>query len=141
MAELTLERRLNAGLNRVFEFITQPQNLTQWWGPEGMTIPEGDLDFTRLGPWDSVMMNGEGQRFHVSGEVTEINPPNRISFTWAWHTDGERGHESQVTIELKPQGDTTLLRLIHTGLADEEAAKNHNMGWTSTLNKLEALAA
>ena len=140
MAELTLERRLNAGLNRVFEFITQPQNLTQWWGPEGVTIPEGDLDFSRLGPWDSVMMNAEGQRYHVSGEVTEISAPNSVSFTWAWHDEnGDRGHESQVRLELEPQGDATLMRIIHTGLPDEDSAQSHNGGWTSTLNKLEKL--
>lgn len=101
MAELVLERNLSAPIERVFEFITQPENLLKWWGPERMTIPEGALDFTRLRPWDSVMMNGEGTRYKVSGEVIEITPPTRVAFTWAWHDDNDaRGHESTVTLDL-----------------------------------------
>lgn len=142
MADLVLERKLGASIDRVFQFITQPENLTQWWGPEGMTIPEGDLDFTRLGAWDSVMMNSEGQRYKVSGEVTEIAAPNRVAFTWAWHDENDvRGHESTVTIELVEQSSGTLFRLTHAELADDESSKNHEQGWSSTLNKLERLAA
>ena len=142
MADLVLERKLSASIERVFEFVTQPENLTKWWGPEGMTIPEGDLDFSRPGSWDSVMMNSEGQRFKVSGSVSEITKPNRVAFTWAWHDENDaRGHESNVLIELVEQGEATLFRLSHTNLADEESAQNHNMGWSSTLNKLEAMAA
>ena len=142
MADLVLERKLGASIDRVFQFITQPENLTQWWGPEGMTIPEGDLDFTRLGAWDSVMMNNEGQRYKVSGEVTDIAAPNRVAFTWAWHDENDaRGLESTVTIELVEQSSGTLFRLTHVGLADDESSKNHEQGWTSTLNKLERLAA
>ena len=141
MTELVLERHLNAPIERVFAFVTQPENLTKWWGPEGMTVPEGDLDFTRLGSWDSVMMSGEGARFKVSGEVTEVLIPKRVAFTWAWHDeDDKRGHESNVTLDLEASGDGTSFRLTHTNLSDDESAKNHNMGWTSSLRKLEVMA-
>lgn len=142
MADLVLERHLGASVDKVFSFVTQPENLLKWWGPEGMTVPEGDLDFTRLGAWSSVMMNGEGQRYKVSGTVTEVTPTSRVAFTWAWHDENDnRGHESQVTLELSAQDGGTLFRLIHSGLADDDAAKNHTQGWTSSLRKLEALAA
>lgn len=142
MADLILERKLGAPIDRVFQFVTQPENLTQWWGPEGMTVPEGDLNFSRLGPWDSVMMNSEGQKYKVSGTVTAIDPPSSVAFTWAWHDENDqRGHESRVTIELIEQSGGTLFRLTHAGLADEESSKNHEQGWNSTLNKLERMAA
>ena len=142
MADLILERKLGAPIDRVFQFVTQPENLTQWWGPEGMTVPEGNLDFSRLGPWDSVMMDSEGQKYKVSGTVTAINAPTLVSFTWAWHDENDqRGHESRVTIELIEQSGGTLFRLTHAGLADEESSKNHEQGWNSTLNKLERMAA
>ena len=34
MAELTLERVFKAAPEKVFDFITQPGNLTKWWGPK-----------------------------------------------------------------------------------------------------------
>ena len=136
---LVIERVLAAPVERVFDFITQRDNLLKWWGPEGMTVPEETLDFTSTGPWHSVMMSAEGNRFKVSGEVTEVKAPNLVAFTWGWHDENDaRGHESHVRLEVSSNGDgQTKLVLRHSDLADDESAKNHEMGWTSSLAKLE----
>ncbi len=139
MTTLVLERVLAAPIATVFDFVTQERNLFEWWGPEGMTVPQGDLDFSRPGPWYSVMQNADGAKFKVSGQVTSVSPHDRVAFTWAWHDDqDQRGAESQVTIELTDTGQgSTRLVLTHSGLADDESAQNHEMGWTSSLRKLE----
>lgn len=143
MTDLTLTRDFAADPQTVFDFISRPENVLQWWGPEGMTCPEHSLNFGQTGPWSSVMLSPEGNRFKVTGEVDHVDPPNSIEMTWAWHDDQDaRGHESRVRFELRPNGSGgTEFRLIHTGLADDESAKNHNMGWTSSLRKLEAMAS
>ncbi len=143
MAELKIERVLKADIDRVFEFVTKGEHLVKWWGPEGMSLPDHALDFTKAGPWHSVMQNNAGQQYKVSGQVTSVNPPNSVAFTWAWHgEDDARGEESHVTISLEAKGDgTTRFTLHHVELASEEAAANHNQGWTSSLRKLERLAA
>ena len=142
MNEVRIERRFNAPPDRVFEFVTRPEHLVKWWGPEGMTIPEGDLDFTRQGAWWSVMANDDGGRYKVSGEVVLIDPPKAVEFTWAWHDDDDaRGHESRVRLEVGGADEGgTLFKVIHTGLPDEESAINHKGGWNSSLNKLEQMA-
>lgn len=139
MTTLVLERTLAAPIATVFDFVTREKNLLEWWGPEGMTVPEGELDFTRPGPWFSVMQNAEGRRFKVSGQVTTVSAFDRVAFTWAWHDENDRrGPESQVVIALTEEGDDrTRLVLTHTDLADDESARNHEMGWTSSLRKLE----
>lgn len=143
MTDLKLERRLNAAPDRVFAFITRPQHVVSWWGPEGMTVPVRDMDFTRPGPWMSVMQSTDGRRFKVSGEVTEVAPNRHVSFTWAWHDeDDTRGHESHVTLSVVADGDGTILTVDHRNLPDdEESGAEHEAGWTSSLNKLERLAA
>ena len=55
-------------------------------GPRGMHVPEHNLDFSRTGPWYSVMQNAEGQTYKVSGHVTHVDPPNSVGFTWACTT-------------------------------------------------------
>ncbi len=139
MTTLVLERVLAAPIATVFDFVTREKNLLEWWGPEGMTIPQGDLDFTRPGPWFSVMQNAEGAKFKVSGQVTTVSAHDRVAFTWAWHDEHDRrGPESHVIIDLTEiSEDSTKLVLTHNDLADEESAKNHDMGWTSSLRKLE----
>ncbi len=92
------------------------------------------------------MQNAEGGRYKVSGQVTHVDPPNSVGFTWGgWHDDQDArgGAESHVTLTVLPDGgDHTRLVLDHRELGDDEIAQNHEEGgWSSSLNKLESLAA
>ncbi|WP_282152920.1 SRPBCC family protein [Ruegeria atlantica] len=139
MADLKLEREFPTTPENLFAWISDGAKLLQWWGPEGVHVPEHDLNFSRTGPWYSVMKNAEGQTFKVSGHVTHVDPPNSVGFTWAWHDDqDQRGPESHVTFLVVATENGARLVLDHRELADVEAAANHNMGWTSSLAKLEA---
>jgi len=142
LSELVITRVLRAQPERVFAFVSDTKHLLKWWGPEGMGVPEHQLAFDRLGPWMSVITNGEGQRYKVSGQVTHVDPPNSVGFTWAWHDeDDARGLESHVTIKLVPAAKGgTALELRHVDLPDSDAAASHEQGWTSSLRKLERLA-
>lgn len=142
MASLTLERTFSAPPERVFAYVSKTEHLLKWWGPETIHIAEHELALDRLGPWMSVMQNQAGQRFKCSGQVTHVDPPNSIGFTWAWHNESdERGVESHVTMRLVPAANGgTVFTLTHLDLPDDEAARNHTEGWDSSLNKLEALA-
>ena len=112
MAVLTLERRFDAAPKRVFEYISKTGRLLEWWGPEGIKVPDHALGFDREGPWYSVMRLSDGRDLKVSGHVTHVDPPNSVGFTWAWHDENDvRGVESHVTIRLVPaqSGGTVLL--------------------------------
>lgn len=141
MPTLTLERRFDAPIDRVFAFVTRREHLLKWWGHDGMTLPEHELGFDALGPWMSVLQSEEGNRFKMSGQVTHVDAPNSIGFTWAWHDENDRrGVESHVTIRLVPaQNGGTDMTLTHVDLPDQTVADSHVRGWTSTLNRLERL--
>ena len=143
MSNLKMERDFKAPPETVFAFLTQRSHILNWWGPEGMSLPEVNMDFTRPGPWSSVMMNAEGRRFKVTGKVVKIDPPKSVELTWAWHDEhDQRGHESRVRLEVKAgTAGGTHFTLLHSGLADEESAKSHESGWASALRKLERMAA
>ena len=134
------ERILPGAVEVVFDFVTQRENLLTWWGPEGITVQDEKLDFTRTGPWHSVMVNSDGQKFKVSGHVTSVKAPNLVAFTWGWHDDSDRRvHERHVTIEVTDAGPgKSRLVLSHADLPDDEAKMRHAEGWTSSLRKLVA---
>ena len=121
---VSLERTLPASATRVFEMVSQPQNMVRWWGHDDMTIPDHNLDFSKLGPWHSIMESPDGTRRMISGQVTSVDPPRFIAFTWAWHDGGPggpRGTETQVTIEIGEVDEadrihTFLLQLDPTGI-------------------------
>ena len=47
--DLKIEVRIRLAPARAFELITKPEHLIAWWGPEGITIGEHQLDFTSPG--------------------------------------------------------------------------------------------
>lgn len=142
MSEIKIKRNFPQPPKTVYDYVTQTEHLLKWWGPETIFIADNDLDLSKPGPWYSVMENKEGKTFKVSGEVFNVEPPHKVSFSWAWHDENDvRGQESRVefSIAANKAGGTEFV-IIHTELPDDESAANHNQGWTSSLIKLEKLA-
>ena len=138
---LRLSRTLAASRARVFRAFTEPEQLIRWWGPRGVTISEHALDVRPGGAWRTVMTSPEGKHHVVSGVYREIVPHERLVFTWAWDTDGQRGHETVVTIALEEQGAGTALHLTQELFESENSRDQHQGGWTSSLDCLEELLA
>lgn len=136
---LKMERRLKAKPDRVFAAWIEPEQIAQWFGPEGMTIPSHKIDARVGGGWTVTMRGPDGQDRTVSGVYTEIDQPKRLAFSWAWHNDGKRGHETEVVVELKPDGDGTLLTLTQQTFETANDRDMHNMGWSSSFNDLARL--
>lgn len=139
MTDLRLEREFSVTPERLYVWLTDPDKLLQWWGPEGVTIPERVLDFRQTGPWYSVMLGDEsGRRFKVSGQVTHVDPNESVGFTWGWHDDDDnRGPESHVTFTIVEAASGSRLIIDHRDLTDDEQGAGHERGWLSTLAKLE----
>lgn len=136
---LRISRDYNAEPQKVFDAWTKPEQLVQWWGPEGVHIPAHKLDVREGGAWRTVMENDKGEQFIVSGVYKTVEIANRLVFTWAWEQeDGSRGYQSEVDILFEAISDGTRLNIVHSVFEDNESRDQHNMGWTSSLNCLEA---
>jgi uncharacterized protein YndB with AHSA1/START domain len=137
---LVLKRRIKAPAEKVYEAWTRPEQMTRWWGVTGHSNPpiaETDL---RVGGRFRVQFWGQdGQQHSVGGLYREVVPNRRLVFSWAWQSTPER--QSQVSIDLKPDGDGTVLTLTHEHFADQKACDDHRVGWTHGLDNLERLFA
>ena len=126
---------------KVFAFVTQMENLLQWWGPRGTGIAEHNLDLSRTGDWFFVLIDPMGGHHRVTGKVLSIDPPRSVEFTLIVH-DGKGGRmiDSVVRFEVSPidTGGTHFL-LTQSGLTDEEIEIQSTQGWASTLSRLEEL--
>jgi uncharacterized protein YndB with AHSA1/START domain len=63
-----------------------------------------------------------------------VVPNEKLVFTWAWRSTPER--ESLVTVLIRPDGDGSLLTLVHELFFDEDTRDRHGRGWTGCLDKL-----
>lgn len=136
---LTMKRRLSAAPARVWRAWTDPEWLLRWFGPENVTCHEAELDLRVGGAYRIVMIEDNGERHQVSGIYREVAENERLVFSWAWATTPDR--VSKVSVTLKPDGDGTILTLLHEQFFDEVALRGHTHGWTGSLVKLEELFA
>lgn len=138
---LTIQRRLNATPERVYAAWTTPQMIARWFGPaqvETETV-QATMDVRVGGGYRVRFKTDDGEQHEVGGIYKEVVPNEKLVFSWAWHTTPER--ESQVTVTIKPEGNHTLLTLLHEQLFDEAAKTGHTRGWTGSMDKLEAMFA
>ena len=136
---LTLKRRLNTAPEKVYAAWTNPAHLTKWFGPDSGAVTRAETDVRVGGRYTVVFHTEDGEEHNVSGIYREVVPNQKLAFTWAWRTMPER--ESFVTILIKPDGEGSILTLIHEQFFDEPARDRHEFGWTGSLNKLERLFA
>ncbi|MDA7429512.1 SRPBCC domain-containing protein [Primorskyibacter aestuariivivens] len=141
MIDVTLTRRFDAPPTRVFAFVTQPDMLALWWGHDGWSIEEAELDFTRPGPWFAKMRSDEGNPFHHGGEVLSTGDMT-VTFSWQWlNANGRQSDVSTVTFSVTADGDGSLFTIHHTGLPDDDFGRSHEMGWNASLARLTAFAS
>ena len=136
---LVLKRRLKAPAEKVYQAWTQPEQMTLWWGvtPHNSRKPIAETDL-RVGGRFRVQFWGKNEEHHsVSGIYREVVPNRKLVFSWAWQSTPER--ESQVTIDLNPVTDGTMLTLTHEQFFDEKARDDHRRGWTLALDTMEKI--
>jgi uncharacterized protein YndB with AHSA1/START domain len=123
---LVIERLLNAPVERVWEAITDKEQMKQWY----FDIAEFELrigfefEFTGNGP--------EGECYVHRCKITEVVPKKKLQHSWRY--EGFEGN-SFVTWELFAEGDQTRVKLTHEGLETfpalpQFARTNFEGGWT-----------
>jgi uncharacterized protein YndB with AHSA1/START domain len=137
---IAITRTLDAPREAVFAAWTDPAQFSRWLGPGDIKAEVVALD-PRVGGAYRIVMHGipGGGHYAVRGTYREIEPPERLVFTWAWEEDAEThraGHETLVTMTLRALGGRTELTLRHERFDSEKSRDSHNHGWLGCFEKL-----
>lgn len=81
--EIEITRLFDAPRHLVFEAMTRPEHVKEWWGRlgEGYTVPICEIDLRPGGRWRFVNQTPKGDAAEFYGEYREIAPPERMVFT------------------------------------------------------------
>lgn len=142
--QIRLERRIPASPDRVFAAWTQPELLRQWSSPEGTTVEGGELDVRVGGRWRFVLVERNGTKKEAFGIYREVTPPKRLIYTHAWVTPDDAtksSPETVVTVEFHADAGATRVVLTQVGFGTTDGRDGHRVGWSSSINRLEALFA
>jgi uncharacterized protein YndB with AHSA1/START domain len=132
-----MTRTVPAPRDEVFRAWTDPERLKQWFGPGEFTIPEADMDVRPGGEYLIVMQAPDGNQMHLKGAYQEIEPPERLVFTWSWGLMWDGAQDSLVTVEFRDAGDATEVVLTHGDFESDDELAPYAGGWDSGLDKLE----
>jgi uncharacterized protein YndB with AHSA1/START domain len=135
------EMHVDATPEVVYEVISTPEHLREWWPDEAELDPvpgaSGVVSFGDTSAPDAKV---------VSLTVMEADPPRRFSFRWTHDKDevATSANSLLVTFELVPAGAGTLLRFTETGFREqgweaavlEEQYRDHVTGWDHFLPRL-----
>jgi glutathione S-transferase len=125
----------------VFHAWTDPLLFRRWFRPRGTFTQSAELD-VRPGGQFRVTLKSAGRVMHAFGEYVEVEPPERLVFTWGWErVPLIRLVDSLVTVEFADRDGGTELVLTHERLPSLRLRAFHRFGWTTCLDKLSGLPA
>ena len=130
---LRIQRSLPGPIDRVWAYLTESNLRRQW-------LASGEMELKVGAPVELVWRNddlarekterpeGMPEERRMQSQITEIDPPRLIAFTW----DGS----GDVAFELEPQGAEVLLTVTHRRLSSREQLLKVAAGWHSHLDIL-----
>jgi uncharacterized protein YndB with AHSA1/START domain len=140
MTSLTLVRQIRARPSIVFEALTAPDGIAQWWGPDGGPVLLAETDVRIGGRYRVRFRRLDGTEHESTGEYLELVESKRLVMSWQWTSGGEpeeTGEVSRIEIDLKPIDGGTEMTFTHARLKTEDSRASHEQGWSGALDKLE----
>jgi uncharacterized protein YndB with AHSA1/START domain len=137
------EIHIAAPSERVFQAITQPEQLKRWFTDGECPAKLWEVDARQGGRWrfaghpSAKSLNGTNE-FRAGGEILEIDPPRLLVYTWHanWHDDPSLA--TIVRWEFQPINNGTQVKVTHSGLAKEKVAReDYSGGWVGVLSSLK----
>lgn len=133
---VVIDTQLNSPIDKVWSALTTSETMSKWMMFKSNTFkPELGHKFQLSGV--------EGYDQTIDCEVTELDEPNKLAYTWsAPGVDGQQS-ETVVTFTLTEADGGTNLNLVQSGFRAEAKQElgGAKYGWTSMLADLEKTLA
>jgi uncharacterized protein YndB with AHSA1/START domain len=140
--ELRIVRVFNAPRALVFKAWTEPEHLSHWMAPHGMSIVIYELDLRPGGYWRKCMRTPQGKEYWRSGVYREIVEPERLVFTYI--TDDVHStldNETVITITFDDLGNRTRMNFHQAFFSSVAERDAHAFGWGQALERLQTRIA
>lgn len=144
--EFFIEREFDAPRELVFRAFNEPDLLSQWLGPNNLTMEIEKFENKTHGSYRFLHndCNGSGMIFGFNGVIHEVLAPERIIRTFEFEGLPERGHVSLefLTLEVLPNNRAKLnIQSIFKSVEDRDGLLQSGMegGMNEGFRKLDIL--
>jgi uncharacterized protein YndB with AHSA1/START domain len=133
--ELTFTRVFDAPRDLVFRCLIEPEHLTHFWGPAGVSAPldKISVDARPGGVFESVMVNdADGSEYRLRVIYDEVVPPERL----VW-TDPDSGMTTTSTLTDLGRGRTEV-RIHQVRVPALMRSQHAQAGFKTSLDRFAA---
>ena len=121
--EIVITRDFDAARELLWEAMTDPARVVQWWGPRGFTTTIEEMDVRPGGVWQLVMHGPDGVNYPNRSVFTEVLKPERLAYRLKGGREGAPGvdFETTWTFEMIEGGGTRVtIRMVFLSPKDRE---------------------
>ncbi len=145
MQEITISRVFDAPRDLVYRAFTDPDQLAQWFGPVGFSVPRDTVDIdARVGGHQRLVMVSDddpAQRSPIDATFSEVVENELLvgyqDVEGIPGTSGVLRFTLRLEFQEEPGGKTRLE--LRQGPFAEQMGKDTVLGWESSFTKLDAL--
>jgi uncharacterized protein YndB with AHSA1/START domain len=134
--EIVTTRKFDAPIELVFDVLTKPEHVRNWFAPFTDVVTECSIDLRVGGDYHIVIVTEDGTECSFRGTYLEIEPPTRTVSTWLF--EGWPDADAVDTTELhETDGVTTLTMKL---AFRDQAGRDHMTrfdGQEDGFNKME----
>lgn len=135
---LIMKRTFNAPVATVYKAWPDPQQFSQWMGPQAIIRCDVEAyDVQAGGHFAFTMTNADGETFGASGQFLQVLENEKLVMTWIWNHIPD--NETQLTIKFRGDHAETVLTLMHEKHVSSDSRDNHESGWTRSFDELDKL--
>jgi uncharacterized protein YndB with AHSA1/START domain len=136
--ELNFTRVFDAPRELVFRCMIEPEHLTHFWGPMGVTTPLESIkvDARPGGVFETIMVNdADGAEYPTRAEYVEIVEPERL----VWREPESGMTVTSTFVDLGRAG--TEVRIRQTNVSEAMGSPEAQAGFLSSLDRFAAYLA
>ena len=112
---IIMRRTYEASRQLIWEVITEPRHVTQWWGGTGCVNPVCEMDVRPGGIWRHTMRFPNGREIRMHCVFVRVEPPHLLSW---------KDPRISFTVTLTQRGPRTAWKLValFNSLQERDAA-------------------
>ena len=117
---LVFKRSISASPERLFDAWTKPEQVRQWWDPQGRPLAQCEIDLREGGVLRFV--NAGPEPFRFEGRYREIDPPHGFAFDALGAAGSVRfvpdGDLTEMTVVIRCASPEHLQQFVQMGVSD-----------------------
>jgi uncharacterized protein YndB with AHSA1/START domain len=134
--EIVTTRKFDAPIDLVFDVLTKPEHVRNWFAPFTDVVTECSIDLRVGGSYHIVIVTEERRECSFRGTYLEVEPPTRTVATWLF--EGWPDAHAVDTVELQEtDGVTTLTSTLAFRDRAGRAHMTRHDGQEDSFDKLE----